>query len=287
MDLNYFLPSPPMRQHLTIHAVVRRVTHAQLAVLPAMLPNLHIRLAGHSTYQFGGGPCIAAPTVSLIGPTSSAYQLAFGPGFRMVAVGLMPAGWQALLGIPAHECANQVLTGDALWSASRLAQLLERLYAHPLDGRHIGAVESFLGAALRCSPVRSSLRVLQTHAIDDWIEHDHTLSLDVLCDTLGVGARQLRRITDHTHGLPPKTLAMKYRALRAAHALALRPGDTQHPQVTQSLLPYADQSHAIRDFQRFIGMTPAAFGRVPGNIARDTLAGRQRAGAVRPLVLMS
>lgn len=108
-----------------------------------------------------------------------------------------------------------------------------------------------------------------------------TLSLNALCTQIDVGARQLRRITEHTHGLSPKALAMKYRALRTAHAFTLGLGDMQHPLVTQALLAYADQSHAIHDFQRFIGWTPAAFGSASISIARATLAGRHGAGVRR------
>ena len=50
---------------------------------------------------------------------------------------------------------------------------------------------------------------------------------------------------------------------------------------------YADQSHMIRDFYRFVGWAPATFLREHQNIAAATLLGRRMAGAVRPLVLWS
>ncbi|UZW57987.1 hypothetical protein NUH86_22160 (plasmid) [Sphingobium sp. JS3065] len=50
---------------------------------------------------------------------------------------------------------------------------------------------------------------------------------------------------------------------------------------------FADQSHLIRDFRRFVGWTPTAFARDRRNIAYATLEGRSRAGAVRPLSLLS
>jgi AraC-like DNA-binding protein len=242
---------------------------------PAMQPNLRIRLAGHSSYQFGHAPPQPAPAIALIGPTSQAYRLDFSPGFRMLPVGLLPCGWRNLAGLPAHECADQMLAADHLWPATALAHMLEQLHDHPLNGSHRLCVESLLACAL------------QTEAIDHWLEHNATLSLDVLSHHLGVGARQLRRITEHSHGLSPKALAMKYRALRMAQALVQANGQRQHPALAQALLPYADQAHAIRDFQRFTGWTPAAFSQAPQGIARATLIGRMRAGAQRPLVLMS
>ena len=76
---------------------------------------------------------------------------------------------------------------------------------------------------------------------------------------------------------------MKYRALRTA-ALMCR---SDSAGMTDALPDYADQSHMIRDFRRFVGWTPAAFLREHQNIAAATLSGRRKAGAVRPLVLWS
>jgi AraC-like DNA-binding protein len=53
------------------------------------------------------------------------------------------------------------------------------------------------------------------------------------------------------------------------------------------MTPYADQAHFIRDFQRFTGWTPRAFLAGGSTVAAHTLAGRKRAGIVRPLSLWS
>ena len=45
---------------------------------------------------------------------------------------------------------------------------------------------------------------------------------------------------------------------------------------------YADQSHMIRDFYRFVGWTPATFLREHQNIAAATLLGRRMAGRRSP-----
>jgi len=284
MRLDYFPPSPPMRPLLTMHAVVHAVDRPHHAVLPAMLPNLHVRLSGHCSYRFAGGEPVAAPPVALIGPTRHAYRMDFGPGFRMLSIGLLPAGWMSLVQAPGHECADRLFAGDDLWGASAVDRLLAQLHARPLDGRHTGVMEAFVAAASR-APGERPLQQLQ--AVDRWLEGSASLSLDELSASLGVGARQMRRITEDSHGLSPKALAMKYRALRTAAALSQRDPCAPGQAVEQALLLYADQSHAIRDFQRFIGWTPAAFGREPRGIARATLAGRHRAGAHRPLALLS
>jgi len=285
MRLDYYPPTPRLRPLLTMHAVVHGVDCPRMEVLPAMLPNLHIRLAGDCSYQFGDAPPVPAPPVALIGPTRTAYRMAFGPGLCLLTIGLLPAGWQSLVRVPGDECADRLFAADGLWGAAAVDRLLAQLHGLPLDGRHTGAVEAFVSAAL-AAPGPQRLQQLQS--VDHWLEGSASLSLDELSAHLGVGARQLRRITEESHGMSPKILAMKYRALRLAAALSRqRPATAPEHEAEQALLLYTDQSHAIRDFQRFVGWTPAAFGNEPRGTARATLAGRLRAGAHRPLALLS
>jgi AraC-like DNA-binding protein len=280
MRLNYFLPSQRFRSLLTIHAAVDDVTESTIEILPAMLPNLHIRLAGHSTYIFADGQAIAAPPVSLIGPTSSAFRIVLSEGFRMMAVGFLPVGWQALVRLPAFECVDRLLDGECLWGARATARIVERLHAAPRDGSHLDRIEAFLADRVDGPSLH---RLQQIVGIDQWLEHALPLSLDDLCSNLDVGARHLRRLTLDCYGMSPKTLTMKYRALRAAASMSQR----DFGEAITASRSYADQSHMIRDFHRFVGWTPGAFTRERQNIAAATMIGRRQAGAERPLVLWS
>lgn len=267
-----------------MHAVVRHVDRPHVETLPAMLPNLHIRLGGHSAYALAGGGFVPAPAVTLIGPTSAAYRIALGPGFRLLSVGLLPAGWEALVGAPAAECTDRMLAADDVWGDGAVAQLLACLCERPFSAGLCQVVESFLQSLARPT---ASRRTLQRQIVDRWLETSATLSLDELASALDVGARQLRRITEETHGVAPKRLALKYRALRLAAALAQPRDIPRSHEADLALSLYADQSHAIRDFQRFVGRSPVAFQREPQGIARATLTGRLAARAHRPLALPS
>lgn len=280
MRLDYFLPSPQYRDVLTIHAAVEHGEASRVERLPAMLPNLYVRLAGQSCFMFADGRRVDAPPVALLGPTGSSHCIELGQGCRLVVVGLLPAGWLTLFGVAGIECADQVIDGAVIWGAPAAAELVERLQAGTLDGGHTHLIEAFLSRRR----ARASARSLQQIAvIDHWLEHSGGSGLDVLCGRLDLGARQLRRVTLDCYGLSPKTLAMKYRVLRQA-ALMSQSGKIE---MAAALEDYADQSHLIRDFGRFVGWTPAAFVRDHQNIAAATLSGRRKAGAVRPLALWS
>lgn len=279
MRLDYFLPSPGVRNLLTIHAGVEDVTEARVEVLPAMLPNLHIRVAGRSSIVFADGSRFDAPPVSLIGPTTGAYSITLSQGCRIAVVGLLPLGWARLVRFPGFEGADRVIDGTDIWGARAVAEVVERLSAVPLDGGHIGVVEAFL---TRATGGASDHLLRQIAGIDHWLERSASLSLDALSAQVDLGDRQLRRITLECYGVSPKTLAMKYRALRMAAVMCQGGGR----ELGEALHAYADQSHMIRDFRRFVGWTPAAFLR-DHNLAAATLSGRRQAGAARPLVLWS
>lgn len=280
MRLSYVLPSPRHRSMFTIHAAVEAAGAAAVHILPAMLPNLHVRLAGSCSYLFADGLVQAAPPVSLIGPTSAAYRMVMSADLRLAAVGLLPAGWMALVGAPATECADRIVDAADLWGDVAVDRLLCRLSDLPFDGRHTAAVEAFCTERPPASPARDARHVA---AIDRWLEGSASLSVDELAGSLGLCRRQVQRATLDVHGMGPKTLAMKYRALRAAATIALS-DDMGGAELSA---PYTDQSHMIRDFHRFVGWTPGALRRDPLLAARATILGRRRAGGARPLVILT
>lgn len=116
----------------------------------------------------------------------------------------------------------------------------------------------------------------------DWLERSPDLSLDALSRTFGIGRRYLQRIILDGYGATPKTLTVKYRALRAAAMMAVE----RHGIDARAFAGYADQSHLRRNF-RFIGLPPVAFLRDQAGPAARTRTGRYRACAVRPLALWS
>src|SRR5690606_710503 len=120
-------------------------------------------------------------------------------------------------------------------------------------------------------------------AADHWLEHSGDLSVDILADAADVSRRHLQRRMLDIYGAPPKAIAIKYRALRAASQMATRPTAV----LSELLSDYADQPHFTRDFRRFVGMTPGAFLKGGAVIAAGTLLGRYKAGARRPLALWS
>jgi len=278
MILDYTIPSPAYRALLTMHLIAHTAGQQIDLLVPAMLANLHIRLRGRSTYVLPDGRRVPAPPVSLLGSTSGAYQIELSADAVVVGTGFLPLGWLTLIRCPAAPLSDEVIDGADVWGAHRCELARERLREAPFGGGHGAVIEELLSCPARALP-----RLDHLQAVDRWLEDGQSLSVEALREDLGIGRRQLQRVALDLYGAPPKVLAMKYRALRAAARLATSEGAT----IRDALTLYADQPHLTRDFRRFIGVTPGAFLQGHAETTATTMIGRHRAGAIRPLALWS
>ena len=87
---------------------------------------------------------------------------------------------------------------------------------------------------------------------DAWLADERSPRVDVLQDATGLSARQVARLCNRYYGAPPKYLARKYRALRSA--LILARDNVDWADLCDDT--FYDQSHFIREFKHFIGLTP-------------------------------
>ena len=101
--------------------------------------------------------------------------------------------------------------------------------------------------------------------------------IERLATVTGLSRRQVERRCNALYGAPPKLLARKVRALRAAVAMAA--GDTSDVEG------FYDQSHLIREVKHFTGLTPKRMRDEPGALAHLTITQRRGLGdRVGPLI---
>ena len=95
--------------------------------------------------------------------------------------------------------------------------------------------------------------------VNDWLADAPLPDVTELAERTGLSRSQLERSCKRYFGSPPKLLARKYRALRAAIAMTHQDADLD------DLLAegFYDQSHFIRELKHFTGMTPGAFAEHP------------------------
>lgn len=187
----------------------------------------------------------------LVGQMDSVARVTFRGVVDLLAVRFRPGGAYAFLAAPLDQIARQVVALDDV------AARLERPIRTDVDPawptpRRIAAVETILLRVL----AHTAHRDLRIETAARVMEASHgRVAVSAVSRELGLSARQLERRFLRSVGLPPKLLCRILRFRRASTLL------TTHPSLTDVALEcgYFDQSHMIRDFGQFAGMTPATF----------------------------
>ncbi|MET0362710.1 MAG: helix-turn-helix domain-containing protein, partial [Sphingobium sp.] len=117
--------------------------------------------------------------------------------------------------------------------------------------------------------------------VDGWLCGGVSPEVAALAEMTGLSQRQLERRCKSLYGAPPKLLARKYRALRAAVAL-VADGATFADVAGRG---FYDQSHMIREIKQFTGFTPGQIKAEPTILAQLTIANRHALGdEVHPII---
>lgn len=234
-------------------------------------------LRGENEYRFADGNIDKGHPVTIVGPTSG-HCSTYSPGnVTVFGWGITPAGWASLMGPDAQKWANRAF--DA-----------RMIFGDPIMDLH--------AALIQCNTLSDQVALAETAAaeiyknvdtapfeftskVDHWLSSSYDPVIADLIFATGLSIRQLERNTRRFYGLPPKKLARKYRALRAAHILA-NEGALDGSDME---FVFYDQSHLIREVKQFTGLTPSELKSGASQLTSATIQGRDAMrGKVAPLV---
>lgn len=268
-SLRYFSPAAPLRAWVSSYYVFEADVPALTDTLRAELPQVRFMYNGSGSFNYGGGPTIPMPLAALCGPTNIAVHFrATGP-LKIFGAGLLPAGWAALVGAGAQEFSDQLTDLEAV-AGPVARRALNRMGEARSHREVVAAADAFF---LLLSMQAKPPPMWFTRAADEWLANSINPDVNDLLQMTGMSSRQIERLALRVYGASPKLLARKYRALQAAVRLGLEP-DGGWEQAAAGA--YYDQSHFIRDFKTFVGMTPSQFADKESPwITRLTIAKRQ------------
>lgn len=278
IQLDYAVPSAALSDYVTLFYWFRADVPLFEDVERADHAQIRFRLTpGRSDYRFADGKVLSADDAHVIGPTTGAFHVrATGP-LEVFGAGITPTGWAALIGADASAAMNRVLNVHELFG-TRAPKTLERLRAAPdLESKKIVFEELLLGALSEGRPQTLAF----VRQVDAWLSEGDSPQIEALVQATGLSRRQVERKCRSLYGAPPKLLARKYRALRAAVALV-----ADQLSFDEAVgRGFYDQSHMIREIKQFTGMTPSQIRDEPGALAQLTIAHRYAlAGQVHPLI---
>lgn len=185
----------------------------------------------------------------LVGPLTEAKVEILPPGLTMVGVRFWPGAAVPLLGLPAEELVDQIVSfGDLPGPATELPA---RLAGVPGPDAALRLLQDHLVRRLARTPPPDALVAAAVRRLMPW----QPTGIGPLTEELAISESQLRRRFLAEVGIAPKPLQ---RTLRFQGYLALAQAATPGSRVADlaAEVGYADHAHLGRECQRLTGLTP-------------------------------
>jgi AraC-like DNA-binding protein len=187
------------------------------------------------------------------GPRSDFFVMDNADRRMMMGVQFKPGKAVPFLGAPACEAADLILPLDDLWGLDAALLREQLLHASSLMER-FGILEQYLVARMDCCRQPNAL---VEHALRRFRHFPHLQSVRDTVRSLHLSPKKFIRLFKHEVGMSPKRYC---RLMRFQHALNLvrHSGDVNWTEIAL-MCGYYDQSHFIKEFQAFSGLTPSAY----------------------------
>jgi AraC-like DNA-binding protein len=277
MKLDYAPPPADLAEYISAFYLFDAHVDELHDIERADIAQFRVILSGEGRVIFPDGREAIWPTQSVFGPRLGASKIvAKGPHLRLFGFGMLPAGWAMAVQKPADKYVNQVIPAKDVMSFDMDYMTAQIAARDTLQDMMDYVVEG----ARRLYSFADNAPFWFIRAVDAWLEADLVPEIDMLEASTGLSRRQIERLAKQFYGAPPKFLIRKYRALRAANAIANGNSDWQDFIDTA----YYDQSHFIRDIKEFTGMTPSAIRNATSPLSILSFGRSRLAGDVRPLV---
>lgn len=272
-------PSPDLAEYVSFFYQVSQSEGRFSAVDRADFAQFRFILEGENGQcEFVDGTVQAMPDSYVLGPTTGSTRISGGGIIDVVGAGLMPAGWAGLVPMDASAAANRLFDAVDLLGPAVLEARAALAAAADFDERVVIFEALLKGLMAQTNPDFHGF----VHQVNAWLSGSVAPHLPDLLQQTGLSLSQVERRCKRYFGSPPKLLARKYRALRAAIAMTHKDANLDEILVEG----FYDQSHLIREMKQFTGMTPAAFAEQP-TILNQQLAKRIELERSNPMIRRS
>lgn len=260
--MDFRQPSPDLADHFSFFYHFEQSDERFDATDRADFAQFRFILRGENgRYRFIDGTAQAMPDIYILGPTTGSAQFSGEGVIDVIGVGLMPEGWASLVPMDASAAANRLFDAYDLFGDIVIQTQAALRATADFDERVAIFRTMLLTLMKRQRPGYHGF----VRTVNEWLADASAPDVDELIARTGLSDRQVQRSCKRYFGSPPKLLARKYRALRAAVALA------NHDEDVDDLLVegFYDQSHLTRELKYFTGMTPGEYARQPTELNRE------------------
>lgn len=276
VSVRFFMPSPALAPYITTYYLVEtRLPDGEATVEDWLHPewgNLRLCRQPHWQAAIGAAPLVDAPRMIASGPTSTCAHFTMRRG-RCWGIGLLPAGWARFVDAPADAHADSFCDASRVPDFAALSGLIECLGDDPPDpAAEAARFDAYLCDLLERRPQPAlEERIQQAHAL--LVNHE-VASVADMAGRLAMSSRSLERFSLKAFGFSPKLLLRRQRFLRSLAQFML---DPTLAWIKTLDWHYVDQAHFVRDFKRFMTMSPSAYAALDHPVLRAAAQARAAA----------
>jgi AraC-like DNA-binding protein len=272
VSVRFFMPSEKVAPYISTYYLTDFAVPEGHVVDDWLHPewaNLRIWNRAACNAAIGTEELQAAPRMIATGPTSLASHFLAGPA-RAWGIGLLPQGWARFINAPASLHADRFCNGQTDPAFAQLAPLFDRVFGKTPDpAAEAARIDAFFCELLeRCPPHEDEAKIRAAHAA---LIDDNVTSVGELAERLGISSRSLERLSLKAFGFSPKLLLRRQRFLRSLAQFMLDPSLTWIKTLDWH---YVDQAHFVRDFRRFMTMSPSAYAALDHPVLRSAARAR-------------
>jgi AraC-like DNA-binding protein len=271
LDYREVPPSPALRRFIDSYWFLRGDRGASFEPQP-VLPDGRMEIVLNFGERFrrydGEGGSELQPPRMLVGQMDHHVTIRATGSVDLLGIRFHPTGAHPLLGFAMSELSNRLVPlGDVI-------DLPDRLSDRKSIAELAGALDSVLMP--RFAGVLDSAGSDFEAAIRSAVQGEGRVSVDELASSTGLGPRQLERRFRERVGLGPKRFLKILRFQGVFRRSSSQARDWAEVALDCG---YYDQSHFIRDFKSFTGVSPDAFFAAESPLTMVFAGGRGKSGS--------
>ncbi|MEO0463076.1 MAG: helix-turn-helix domain-containing protein [Pseudomonadota bacterium] len=258
-ELTYFDPPPGLEHHVLTLFELRFYNERVEDLHIGALGQLCLIVRGRLRADFGErtDDLSEEPMLFTAFDVATPFR-ADGAGW-VLGASFTPYGWASLTQASVKDHRNRFIPAGELLGED-VDRLHDRVAKRRLSGK-LSCEQACMAVADWIRPRLNPIPASHEDVIDQtlaWLGSSLNPPVEELFADASYSRRQVERLVQRYFGVPPRALARKFRAIRAANLLAEpKLTDEGEAEIADA---FVDQPHMIREIRRFCGYTPSRLG---------------------------
>lgn len=197
--------------------------------------------------------------IFICGPHSRPFVICNTTETRVIGIHFKIGGAYPLLGCPLNQLLNVMLPMDSIWGSMAGELREELLEATNVDDMFRILSHKLMVLAAKRLPIHPAVQ----YAIDQLNTGAQTESIQLMVQQIGMSHRRFIELFKRQTGYTPKGYGRIRRFQCVLRMMRSSPNPIDWSDIALGS-GYYDQSHFIKDFRAFSGLSPGAYEAIPG-----------------------